>query len=354
MKTVGEKLNQNDDFLDLPKEELLKRVGNIRQLGYVELQERADGPAKGSRQANFRTAKGLQFEVLMDRGLDIPSLYYKGTPLVWRSPVSETHPSYYDAREAEWLRNFFGGLLTTCGLTHFGPPSEEDGEGLHGRISNRPAKNASVKSEWEQDKYVMKAFGEIEQSKVFGENLVMKREVETALDEKKIRINDVVKNEGFRETPHMILYHMNVGYPLLDKNSELEINPAQTRGVDERASDEINGYDDFLEPQEGYEERVYEHQLKTDEENNCSVAIFNDELAGGIGLKISFRKTQLPYLMQWKMMGQREYVLGLEPANCKMGEIGELKKEDEIPTLSPQESREYNIEVEVLEDKEGM
>ena len=37
--------------------------------------------------------------------------------------------------------------------------------------------------------------------------------------ENEIIIKDKVKNIGFDETPYMILYHMNMGYPLLTENS---------------------------------------------------------------------------------------------------------------------------------------
>ncbi len=332
---------------ELSKSEIIERVGDMRQLGYVELQERADGPAKGCRQASFRTAKGIQFDVLIERAMDITSLYYKGCNLAWRSPVEESHPSYYEPEGEEWKRNFFGGLLTTCGLTSFGFPSEE-GDVFHGRISNRPAKNVSVNSDWEDDSYVLSVSGEIKQSRLHGENLTLKREIKTALDEKKIKVRDEVKNNSFRKTSHMILYHINLGFPLLDKNSELFLEPDRTRSVSgEKASNELNKYDEFQDPTEGYEDRIYEHKMPSDNDTN-KVRLVNPDLENELGLEIIFKESQLPYLVEWKYLNKSEYVLGLEPANCPFDDKSELRKKGELPILEPQETREYELELKVL------
>jgi len=163
----------------MAKEELLQRVGDIDQLGYLRLDQSLQGPSKGVRRASFRTAEGLTFAVSLDRGMDIPYAYYRGRPLCWRSPVPERAPSYYEPGGDGWLRSFFGGALTTCGLTHFGPPAEEDGEGhgLHGRISNVPADEVAPHSRWRGDRYLLSVRGKMRQAKVFGENLSLTRTV---------------------------------------------------------------------------------------------------------------------------------------------------------------------------------
>ncbi|KXA89375.1 hypothetical protein AKJ62_03250 [candidate division MSBL1 archaeon SCGC-AAA259D14] len=338
-----------NNITSLSKRELLERVGDMRQVSYVELQERKEGAAKDCRQASFRTATGLQFDVLIDRGLDISSLYYKGCPLVWRSPVAERHPAYYDPKGDEWLRSFFGGLLTTCGLTHFGQPSVEEGKGLHGRISNTPADNISVKSGWVGNEYELSLKGEIKQTKVFGENIALKRKIRTAWDEKTIEIHDIVENRSFRETPHMIMYHMNFGYPLLSSDSVLELETSKVLPANDRAANELEKYSNLQKPQKNYKERVYVHQPKADERGKCSVSLSNPNWGNGLGLKIIFEKSELPYLTEWKMLGQSEYVLGLEPANCPLKDRKQLERENKIPSLAPQESREYKIKVEVFE-----
>lgn len=331
------------------KEKVKERVGDTRQLGYVELQERTDGPAKDCRQASFRTARGLQFDVLIERSMDITSLYYKGCNLAWRGPVEESHPSFYEPEGEEWKRTFFGGLLTTCGLTNFGFPSEE-GDVFHGRISNRPAENVSVESAWNDEEYILSVSGKIKQSRLHGENLTLRREIKTALDENTIKVKDKVKNDSFREIPHMILYHINLGYPLLDKNSELYIEPAETKSVSgEKARNELDLYDEFQKPTQGYEDRIYEHKMPSDIDIN-SVKLFNPCLENGLGLEIIFKSSQLPYLVEWKCLNKSEYVLGLEPANSPFDDKSRLRERGKLPTLEPQETKDYELELKVLED----
>ena len=36
----------------------------------------------------------------------------------------------------------------------------------------------------------------------------------------------------------------------------------------------------------------------------------------GIGVRWTYPTANLPYLMEWKMMGNGTYVVGVEPANC--------------------------------------
>jgi hypothetical protein len=53
--------------------------------------------------------------------------------------------------------------------------------------------------------------------------------------------------------------------------------------------------------------------------------------------------------MEWKMMGQGEYVLGLEPANIPLNNRKELKEQNILPLLQPGESSTNTIEV-ILEE----
>ena len=42
-------------------------------------------------------------------------------------------------------------------------------------------------------------------------------------------VEDAVTNEGYETTPHMLLYHCNLGYPVLSEDSELLINDTVPR-----------------------------------------------------------------------------------------------------------------------------
>ena len=171
-------------------QEIRQRVGHMDQVAGIKLLEAADGRERGMRILQVRTGAGLGFHVVADRGLDISACWYKGIPLGWISPVGEVHPAYYEPEGLGWLRSFQGGLLVTCGLDHFGSPYRDADEelGLHGRISNLPAKCVNYRTEWVGDEYEMEISGEVRQTRVFGENLELRRRISTRMGSNTIRI----------------------------------------------------------------------------------------------------------------------------------------------------------------------
>ena len=163
--------------------QLLRHVGDISQIAGVKQYELASGSEKGVTGVDFRTGSGLNFSVLPDRGLDISYAEYNGIPLCWRSSTGDVAPTYYEPEGNGWLRGFFGGLLTTCGMTYLGEP-DTDGEeslGLHGRVSYIPAQNVWIDSRWEGDRYIMWAQGKVTETTVYGENLCRTRRIWTEL-----------------------------------------------------------------------------------------------------------------------------------------------------------------------------
>ena len=61
----------------------------------------------------------------------------------------------------------------------------------------------------------------IKQSTVFGPNLELKRTISSRLGESVIVIHDKVTNRGNTKSPHMILYHCNFGWPMVDEGTEI-------------------------------------------------------------------------------------------------------------------------------------
>ena len=137
---------------EFSRAEILRRVGNVSQVASARHVVLDDGRAKGVAAIDFDTGAGLRFTVLPDRGMDISSASYKGCNLVYLTPNGEVHPAYYEPQGAGWLRTFFGGLLTTCGLTTIGAPGRDGDEdlGLHGRYAAIPARQVCDRSRWDR------------------------------------------------------------------------------------------------------------------------------------------------------------------------------------------------------------
>lgn len=335
------------------RNQLLRHVGDVSQVGGIELLELGDGSERGSRAAVFRTGSGFEFTVLPDRGLDIAHASFRGIPMGWISPTGRTAPAFYDSGGLEWLRGFYGGLLVTCGLTYAGAPCVDEGAelGLHGRASNIPAKRLCLEEHWSGDEYDMVLSGEVSEAKVFQPTITMRREIASRLGESRLWIKDTVENVGFARSPHMIVYHINIGFPIVEDGSRLICHSKSVKPRDEDARVGLSDWAVFSGPVKDYREQVFYHDMAPDASGMVNVGIVND--ARKIGVKVSYRKDQLPRFIEWKMMGEGTYVVGLEPANCWVEGREKERKRGTLQFLEPEENRSYELEIAFLEGKDA-
>lgn len=340
------------------RDELLQHVGSIEQIAGVRFGELADGFERGVRVADVYTGSGFAFTILLDRGMDIGPASFCGAPLAWRSATTAKAPSYYEPAGLGWLRGFHGGLLNTCGLTYFGAPTQDQGQalGLHGRASYTPASNIAYGGCWEGDTYELWCSGELREAVVFGENLVLRRHIRARLGESRLIIEDEVTNEGYAPTPHMMLYHVNFGFPVVAKASELLAASRKVHPRDAAAAAGLEHHRRFEAPTPGYAEQVFYHTLAADADGYAQVAVVNRTFGGGRGLGgyVRYRVAELPYLVQWKMMGQGTYVCGLEPATNWVEGRAKERSEGRLVELAPGEVRRYRVEIGVLGSPEAI
>jgi len=335
------------------RKDLLKQVGSMDQVGGVKLIELSEGVERGVRAALIRTGE-LNFLVAVDRCMDIVNAEYKGTPLGWISPTGIAAPSFYEPQGLGWTRGFPGGLVTTCGLTYMGAPTVDQGEplGLHGRVSYIPARLMYAGGHWEGDEYVTALEGEVKEAKVFEPNIALRRRIEAKLGKKHLAIHDKVTNEGWDIQPLMILYHINIGFPIVDNGSSLISTSRLYVPRDEEAKSDAERFDRFHHPKSGYKEKVYFHDMLTDAEGYAYSAIVNEKLLDGIAVYVKYRRSELPRFIEWKMMGEGTYVVGMEPANGLVVGRDKERKWGTLQYLKPQETREFHIEIGVLVGEE--
>lgn len=336
------------------RKEILSHVGEISQVAGVRLMRLAEGKEKDVRVADVRTGSGLRFQVTLDRGMDISMAEYRGVPLAWRSPVGDVHPGFFEPKGLGWLRSFPGGLVTGCGLTQAGAPCEDAGEqlGLHGRLSHTPATDIRKSSRWEGDDCIFSLSGAIRDFAMFGENLLLERAVEVTLGKSSFVLRDRVRNEADRTTPLMILYHINVGWPLLAEGSRLLLYSRMTEPRDERAKTGLSEATGFSRPIPGFAEQVYYHDLVPDGEGLVTAALVNSELE--LGLTVRYRLEELPRFTEWKMMGEGTYVVGMEPANCRVGGRAEERAAGTLQLLEPGEERQFSVEIGILDGRDDL
>lgn len=325
---------------NLTKTEILKRVGDISQIAGALKYTYKDGKAKNTDAVEVKTGGGLRFVILPDKGMNIAYAEINGTPVSFISKTGIVNPCHYD--EKDFLRSFEGGLLTTCGLTYMGAPCEDEGVmlGAHGRISNTPAFDLSVSQDWdEKGEYVIKVSGKVRESSLFGDNLILKRTITAIMGENKIFLHDEVENAGFKTSPLMLLYHINFGYPLLDENSKLETNCTNMRPRDDDATLGKDETTLFSAPIKDYKEQVFYR----DSVEKSFAKLTNPDL--GVSAKIDFNGNQLPYLVEWKQVGEQDYVVGLEPATNPPDGRAKVRAEGKLKFLEPEQKREFDITI---------
>jgi galactose mutarotase-like enzyme len=185
----------------------------------------------------------------------------------------------------------------------------------------------------------------VNDSAIFNRKFELRRTITCSNNDNKLIIEDKIKNCGTSRTPFMLLYHMNMGYPLLDENAELHIPSEKVTARDSRAQEGINEWNKMLEPQAGFAEQCYYHTYK--DSKGCAM-LFNKNI--GKGLAIHFDAEKLDSLTEWKMMGERDYVLGLEPSNSKLEGRRALKENGSIKYLEAGEEQTFKMEVEFYDD----
>ncbi len=353
----------------LSRLDLARRAGSLAQFAGVRLVTLGDGVERGIRALEFRTGTGLRFTALVDRALDIADCEHKGRAVGWQSPSGFRHPGLHET-EGEgglgFLRSF-SGLLVTCGLDHVGFTAEETAEHyhygprstvkhpIHGRIATVPARLGGYGERWDGDRCILWCEGTVQQSAVFGEDLHLVRRIEAEVGTDEIRIHDRVVNHGFYDTPHMLLYHLNVGYPVLDEGARL-LAPVADVAAAAHAGEAYRrqgvGYRTMAGPRDGFREQVWEHELGADAEGRVPYAVVNDAL--GFGLAVEVVKAQLPTFTEWQHFQAGQYALGIEPGTHHLPGRAFARERGELIRLQHGEERRYDLALRVLDGADAI
>ena len=315
-------------------------IGHPSQLGGVEEHRLVGGKGDGMRLYEIRNGKGLELTVSPDRNGDIPRLRFQGVNLSYFSPCGYVAPAYYDNQESNWLASFTAGFLTTCGLQAVGSPCVDEGEKfpLHGSIANTPCEHAW----WEEDDKEIRIHTKTRDEIIFGRKLTLSRTLRISKKENVFYIEDEIENTGDRTEPFEILYHMNMGYPLLDEDSVITIPAKEVRSRDPRAAEGLDHWMQMEPPQEGFAEQCYYHIFEGKE---GKASIYQPKL--GIQLTMTFDAEVLDGFTEWKMMGVRDYVLGLECGNCYPDGRDVMRKIGMLKFLEPGQKQKYQVRIQV-------
>lgn len=337
------------------------KISNPAQLGGIETSVLDNGAGRGTRIAWINTGTGLRYKVVIDRAMDIADAMFNQHSLTWLSHSGVTGPEPFSNRGLGWLRTFGGGLLTTCGLDHLGgPETDEFGErGLHGLISNSAAEIESIlQPDPRKDNLEFSICGKTIQTKVFGPSFQLKRTLSGTLGSAAIKIHDEVTNCANTPAPHMLLYHLNFGWPLVDEGTDL-LWQGSWQSPGEKSETKIfrkgNNFRKCPSPlpaHSGSGEEVAFIDITSDESGQCTAGLYNEAI--NLAVAIRFRKKELPWFTNWQHWGKGEYVTGMEPGTHPPIGQASARANKELIFLQPGETREYNIEIEVINQDDAI
>jgi hypothetical protein len=175
----------------------------------------------------------------------------------------------------------------------------------------------------------MKVTGEMREAVVFGENLVLKRTITAKLLDNTFTVEDTVINEGFRNEDIALCYHCNFGYPLVREGAKIINVP--------------NAESEITAPLHGKQEECIAVDYS---EDKVTVGIENEET----GAYITYERKTLSDFLIWKMLGESEYVVGLEPRTTAFGGQ-DITDNNRFVSLKPFGEYKTKLQFEVRERK---
>jgi hypothetical protein len=262
----------------------------------------------------------LAIDVLPTRGMGIWRVRRGSQALGWRSSVrGPVHPAFvplFAPSGLGWLEGFHE-LLCRCGLESNGPPVFDDQnrlvQPLHGRIANSPAHFVELIVDEGSQQLTLR--GVVEESRFHFQSLRLTSTLTTKFGSHEFSWNDEVENIGGKDATLQMLYHFNVGQPLLRPGARLLASVGTVAPLTQVAAAEgIERWNVMPPPRPGSSEQVYCAQMLGDDKGVTRLLLAGLENDMAIGMR--FNTSSLPYLNLWRNTPDEAagYVMGVEPA----------------------------------------
>ncbi len=280
------------------------KINSLSQVASIRRYTITEGSAKGLDFIDIDNGN-IRFLLNVSKALDITQLYHKGVNISFLSKNSLTK------RELAFGNRFEGGMLYTCGFDNFGG---RDGYETHGTFHNTPAE--IVRAECTDSEIVVEA--NIRNAELFGKNLLIRRKITTKVGSNKIDLCDELINESYRDEEYCVLYHFNVGYPMLDNGGKVIADVSEIKARNDWANENIKTALLIEDDVPNKQETCYFIKL-----NSPKITYVNEKL--NKGLTLSYTMDTLPCFTLWKSMASGDYALGLEPCTSELDDNFERK-----------------------------
>ena len=298
------------------------KISNRAQIASIQRYTISEGSEKGLDVIDCNSGR-LRFLINVSKACDIMQLYHDG------ENMSFVSKNGFTKREIGFLNRFEGGMLYTCGLDSVGG---REGYELHGTLHNTSAR--ITRAEVTDDEVVLEAL--IRNSALFGKNLVLKRKIFSAIGGDTLHVEDTLVNEGYADEKYCLLYHFNVGYPMLDAGAKIVADVESYLPRTPWAKQNEATMYEISDPVVCEEECCYFLEL-----NKPEISLENKK--NGKRFTLSYSKDTLPCFVEWKSMASGDYALGLEPCTTKLDDYFEYR------TIKPDEKIKFSLSISVNE-----
>ncbi len=296
------------------------QISNLLQIAYARRITMESGKEQGLKVIDCDNGK-IRILLNESRALDIMQVYHEG------QNVSFVSKNGFNNKVGEFLSRFEGGMIYTCGLDAIGGM---EGYDIHGSFHLNSAD--VVKVECNENGITVEA--DIYSTSLFGANLKMHRKIYTALGSEIVSVEDTLINLAHLPQQYCLLYHVNVGYPMLDEGAEVVANVKEVIGRNDWSTSRVAERERASAPVDGQEETCYFLQM-----NEPKISLVNKKIEKKFTLDYS--KETLPCLIHWHSMASGDYAMGFEPSTSFLDDKFNYK------TLNAGESVSFKLNVTV-------
>ena len=296
----------------------------------------------------------LSLRICPTRGMGIIDGSFQGKRIGWTSPVEEIiHPAFINLLEmgGRGCHYGFNEFLNRCGMCWMGAMGDDvvvDNMGnvgsvflpLHGKVGWTPAKKLTV--EWEEGTVCIT--GEITEQLVFGQNLILRSVLRMNRDSSVV-IEDTLINKGSSDTEYEVLYHVNVGDPILESGSKIYSSFDAIMPRDKFAEEEMEDPFRYPGPEKDYIEKVFFLQGHPDSEGFAHNLIVNKN--EDLGVRVSYKTASLPYTVLWKYCNEMSdgYVTGLNPCSDFPNSRKSEREAGRVKKIKPGEEIQFGLKI---------
>jgi hypothetical protein len=284
--------------------------------------------------------------------------------LGWDSPVrGPVHPSLVQRDELGgigWLAGF-DEWIVRCGLNNNGAPATDrllDNTGaeqsmslpLHGRIANIPAHYVDVRLRG-GDEPRLEIMGIVDEAMLFFPQLRLQTRIDIPLRGSRFTINDRVINLRSQPAEFELLYHTNLGPPLLEEGSRFLAPIERLAAINAHSLKGMTHWNTYPGPIPGVIEECFVMKLLPAPGSRQTLALIENKPKDHACL-LRFSLDQLPWFTLWRNPAALSdgYVTGLEPGTDLPNAKPFERQQGRVVTLAPAGHYDCRLDVEVTND----